>query len=178
MTKFIRTFALLAAAAAVAIPAAAANSLAPAEARTAEKVRKEIVTLPFYSIFDHITFRLDEGVVTLQGVVHRPSLRKSAERVASNVEGVREVVNSIEILPLSTHDDRIRLAVARAVFNHPGLDRYALGAMPPIHIVVRNGDVTLEGRVNREMDRNIAGIMANGVAGVFSVTNNLRVDRM
>jgi hyperosmotically inducible protein len=92
------------------------------------------------------------------------------------VEGVNSVVNNIEILPTSFHDDRIRLAVARSIFSNSVLDRYAWGANPPIHIIVRNGDVTLEGVVNREMERNVAGLMANGVSGVFSVTNNLRLD--
>ena len=146
------------------------------DAVVAEKVRKQIVKLPFYSIFDHITFRLDDGVVTLDGSVYRPSLRKSAERVALSVEGVNSVVNNIEALPVSFHDDRIRLAVARSIYSNSVLDRYGLGANPPIHVIVRNGDVTLEGVVNREMERNVAFMMANGVPGVFSVTNNLRLD--
>jgi hyperosmotically inducible protein len=157
----------------------AASAAAPdfqADRVTAEKVRKQIVKLPFYSIFDHITFRLDDGVLTLDGSVYRPSLRKSAERVALNVEGVNQVVNNIEILPASFHDDQIRLAVARSIFTNSVLDRYAMQSNPPIHVIVRNGDVTLEGVVNREMERNVAGIVANGVPGVFSVTNNLRLD--
>ena len=160
------------------LPAArAATEGYSADRVAAEQVRKQIVKLPFYSIFDHITFQLNDGVVTLDGSVYRPSLRKSAERVALKVEGVNSVVNNIEILPTSFHDDRIRLAVARSIFTNSVLDRYGLQANPPIHVIVRNGDVTLEGVVNREMERNVAGILANGVAGVFSVTNNLRLDR-
>ncbi|MEZ5363756.1 MAG: BON domain-containing protein [Bryobacterales bacterium] len=157
--------------------APAATSAYSPEARTAEQVRKQIVTLPFYSIFDHVTFTLRDGVVTLDGEVYRPTLRKSAERVAMRVEGVNRVVNNIEVLPLSPNDDRLRLAVARSIFTNSVLDRYSMGANPSIHVIVRNGDVRLEGVVSREMERNVAGMMANGVPGVFSVTNNLRVAR-
>lgn len=178
MLQIIRKVALGLAVGAVLLPAAsAAATRNPSEVVAAEKVRKQIVKLPFYSIFDHITFRLEDGVVTLDGEVYRPSLRKSAERVAMRVEGVNRVVNNIEILPTSFHDDRIRLAVARSIFTNSVLDRYALQSNPPIHVIVRNGDVTLEGVVNREMERNVAGIVANGVPGVFSVTNNLKLDR-
>jgi hyperosmotically inducible protein len=177
MLRFARTLGLGLALGLALLPAAlAASTSYQSELVTAEKVRKQIVKLPFYSIFDHITFRLDDGVVTLDGSVYRPSLRKSAERVALNVEGVNSVVNNIEILPTSFHDDRIRLAVARSIFTNSVLDRYAMQSNPPIHVIVRNGDVTLEGVVNREMERNVAGIVANGVPGVFSVTNNLRLD--
>ena len=179
MLQFIRNATLALALGALMIPAAsaAASDFSTADAVTAEQVRKQIVKLPFYSIFDNITFQLNDGVVTLGGEVYRPSLRKSAERVALQVEGVQSVVNNIEILPTSFHDDRIRLAVARSIFTNSVLDRYSLQANPPIHVIVRNGDVTLEGVVNREMERNVAGIVANGVPGVFSVTNNLRLDQ-
>jgi hyperosmotically inducible protein len=178
MLQMIRTLSLGLALGLAMLPAASAAAAGnPAEAVTAEKVRKQIVKLPFYSIFDNITFQLNDGVVTLDGEVYRPSLRKSAERVAMSVEGVQSVVNNIEVLPTSFHDDRIRLAVARSIFTNSVLDRYAMQANPPIHVIVRNGDVTLEGVVNREMERNVAGILANGVSGVFSVTNNLRLDR-
>ncbi len=174
MRGTVRNLALGLALGLAALPAATFNS---PEARTAEKVRKEIVTLPFYSIFDHVTFQFEDGVVTLGGEVYRPSLRKSAERVAMRVEGVDRVVNDIEILPSSFYDDRIRLAVARSLYASPALDRYGIQSVPPIHVIVRNGDVTLEGVVNREMERNVAGVLANGVSGVFSVTNNLKLDR-
>ena len=178
MLQTIRNLALGLALGMAVLPAAsAATSTGGPEAFTAEKVRKQIVKLPFYSIFDHITFELNDGEVTLDGEVYRPSLRKSAERVAMQVEGVNSVVNNIEILPTSFFDDRIRLAVARSIFSSPVLDRYGIQSNPPIHVIVRNGDVTLEGVVNREMERNVAGILANGVSGVFSVTNNLKLDR-
>jgi len=177
----IRIFAVLALASTSIVGAASAavsvESISGPEARVAEQVRKQIVKLPFYSIFDYITFRLDDGVVRLDGQVHRPSLRKSAERVAEQVEGVDRVVNRIEILPTSFHDDRIRRSVYYALYSDPVLNRYALQARPPIHIIVKNGDVSLEGVVSRQMEKNVAGIRANTVSGVFSVSNNLRVER-
>ncbi|MEP7367962.1 MAG: BON domain-containing protein, partial [Acidobacteriota bacterium] len=107
----------------------------------------------------------------------RPTLKSSAGRVAARVPGVEQVVNEIEVLPLSPFDNGIRLRVARAVYGQSALNRYALGANPPIRIIVKNGEVTLEGIVNNTMDRNIANIAANGVPGVFKVTNHLRVER-
>jgi hyperosmotically inducible protein len=133
--------------------------------------------LPFYGVFDNLAFRVDGAVVTLLGQVTRPTLKSSAERVVKNIEGVEKVVNEIEVLPNSPNDDRIRMAVFRAIYSDSVLSRYALRAIPPIHIIVRNGNVTLEGVVANEGDRNIANIRANGVSGVFSVTNNLRVER-
>ena len=94
-----------------------------------------------------------------------------------NIEGVTNVVNNIEVLPLSGNDDRIRRDVYRAIYGHTALQRYGLQAVPPIHIIVKNGNVTLEGVAANESDKNIANIQANGVSGVFSVTNNLRVEK-
>jgi hyperosmotically inducible protein len=141
-----------------------------------KEVRHELVMMPFYGVFDNVSFRVDGYVVTLMGHVTRPTLKSEAENRVKSVEGVERVVNNIEVLPLSPNDDRIRIAVARAIFNHPTLQQYTLRAVPPIHIIVKNGHVTLEGVVAREMDKNIANIQANGVNGVFSVTNNLRLD--
>ena len=159
-----------------ALPLAAANLADAAEARTAEQVRKQIVMLPFLSVFDNISFTLNDGVVTLNGDVYRPTLRMSAERVARQVEGVTAVRNNIAVLPVSSFDDRIRVQLVRALYGHPMLDRYGLGANPSIRIIVRNGDVTLAGIVNRETEKNVAGMIANQVHGVFSVTNDLRVE--
>ncbi len=175
MMKSIRLFALGLTLSLAALPVAA-PAMTAAEARTAEQVRKEIVTLPFLSIFDDIRFSFQDGVVTLMGDVHRPTLKKSAERVALRVEGVNRVENKIQILPLSRFDNQIRLQVARALYSHPALDRYGMGALPSIRIIVNNGDVTLKGFVNREMEKNVAGIVANQVHGVFSVTNDLQVE--
>lgn len=152
------------------------TSKAVPETRLERQVRKEIVTLPFYSIWDHIEFRVsDSGEVALMGSVYRPSMKKSVERVVSNVEGVKSVKNNIEILPTSTQDDDIRQAAYASIYGHPALQPYQLRAVPPIHIIVDNGNLTLEGVVQNQMDKNVAGIQANSVNGVFSVENNLRV---
>ena len=161
-------------AAGLAIPAVAVT---PEMTRTEAQVRKEIVTLPYYSLFDHMAFKVDGSKVTLMGKVVRPTLKTSAERVVKNIEGVTEVDNQIQVLPLSPNDDRIRLDVYRAIYYNPMFSRYAIQAVPPIHIIVENGDVSLEGVVNSESEKNVAGIRANGVPGVFSVTNNLQVER-
>jgi osmotically-inducible protein OsmY len=113
--------------------------------------------------------------VTLYGQVTRPTLKSDAGKVVKDIEGVESVDNQIEVLPLSPNDDRIRIATYRAVYGQSTLNRYALRAVEPIHIVVKNGNVTLEGAVASESDKNVAGIQAKGVSGVFSVTNNLRV---
>jgi len=140
------------------------------------QVRHELVMLPYYSIFDNLGYRVDGDVVTLYGEVTRPVLKSDAGNVVKNIEGVGRVVNQIEVLPLSPMDDRIRIATARAIYRYPALQRYAMGALPPIHIIVRNGNVTLEGVVANEADKNMVNIRANGVFGVFSVKNELRVE--
>jgi hyperosmotically inducible protein len=132
--------------------------------------------LPYYNIFDNLSYRIDGGVVTLLGQVRRPVLKSDAENVVKRIEGVEHVNNQIEVLPLSPFDDRIRLATARAIYSYGPLRRYAQGSLPPIHIIVKNGNVTLEGVVATEMDKNIAGIRANGVFGSFTVKNDLRVE--
>lgn len=143
--------------------------------RIAREVRHELVMLPYYGVFDNLAYRVDDSTVTLMGQVTRPTLKSDAENVVKRIEGVERVVNNIEVLPLSPNDDRIRIAVYRAIYGQPGLDRYALQAVPPIHIIVRNGNVDLEGVVSSQADKDMANIRANGVPGVFGVTNNLRV---
>jgi hyperosmotically inducible protein len=143
--------------------------------RLMRQVRHELVMLPYYGVFDNLAYRVDGGAVTLLGQVTRPTLKSDAENVVKRIEGVERVVNQIEVLPVSPNDDQIRIAVYRAIYGQTGLDRYALQAVPPIHIIVKNGTVTLEGVVSSEADKNLAGLKANGVAGVFSVTNNLQV---
>jgi hyperosmotically inducible protein len=147
-----------------------------AENRINREVRHELVMLPYYGVFDNLEYRVDGNTVTLMGQVTRPTLKSDAANVVKNIEGVEKVNNQIEVLPLSSMDDRIRMAEYRAIFSQPGLDRYALQAVPPIHIIVNNGKVTLVGVVANESDKNLAGVKANGVSGVFSVTNNLRVE--
>jgi hyperosmotically inducible protein len=145
--------------------------------RIIREVRHELTMLPYYGVFDNLAFKVDGDTVTLVGQVTRPTLKSDAEGVVKHIEGVDRVNNEIEVLPLSPNDDRIRMAVYRAVYSQPDLQMYSLRAVPPIHIIVKNGNVTLEGAVAREADRNVAGIQANGVPGVFSVKNNLTVDQ-
>ena len=155
---------------------AAANSGTRAQDRVTREVRHELVMLPYYGVFDNLTYRVDGGTVTLMGQVTRPTLKSDAGNVVKGVEGVERVDNKIQVLPLSSMDDGLRVAEYRAIYGHPGLDRYAMQSVPPIHIIVDNGKVTLEGVVANQADKDQAGIRANGVNGVFSVTNNLRVE--
>ncbi|HXN23576.1 MAG TPA: BON domain-containing protein [Candidatus Dormibacteraeota bacterium] len=145
------------------------------QSKLEKEVRHELVLLPYYSVFDNLTYSVNGDVVTLGGQVTRPTLKSDAENVVKKIEGVSKVINNIEVLPLSPNDDQIRRAVYRAIYSNDVLYRYSLGAVPPIHIIVKNGNVTLEGVVSSEMDKNVANIQANSVPGVFSVTNNLRV---
>ena len=141
----------------------------------AEKVRHELVMMPWYGVFDNIAFQTIDGKVILSGQVTRPTLKSNAENIVKRISGVTGVENQIEVLPLSPFDDGIRLRVLRAIYGYPTLQRYGMGSQPSIRIIVRNGNVTLEGVVVNEMDRNIANLRANGVFGVFSVTNNLKI---
>jgi len=143
--------------------------------KLAKEVRHQLVMLPWYSVFDNLAFRVDGDRVTLLGQVTRPTLKSDAEGVVKNIEGVAAVKNEIEVLPLSPMDDQLRRAVFRAVYGEAGLNRYAIQAIPAIHIIVKNGNVTLEGVVDNEMDRNLANLRANQVPNVFSVKNNLVV---
>jgi hyperosmotically inducible protein len=142
---------------------------------TMDKVRKELVTLPYFGVFDNLEYKVEGDTVTLYGQVVRPSTRQDAERRVTRIEGIDRVINNIEVLPLSGFDDSIRAREYRTIFRTGGLYRYAMGANPSIHIVVKNGNVTLEGVVSNQMDSQLAYIAARGVPGVFSVTNNLRV---
>jgi hyperosmotically inducible protein len=145
--------------------------------RLQKEVRHELVTLPMYNVFDNLAYKVEGGTVTLLGQVTRPTLKSDAERAVKGIEGVERVDNRIEVLPLSPNDDQLRRAVYRAIYGTEGLDRYAMRAVPTIHIIVKNGHVSLEGAVATEGDKNLANIKASGVSGVFSVTNNLQVDR-
>lgn len=144
-----------------------------------KEVRHELLMLPYYNLFDNLSFKVDPGgVVTLMGQVTRPTLKSDAGNVVKRVEGVTQVINNIEVLPLSPNDDRIRREIARAIYSNPALsDRYGFQAMPSIHILVKNGNAVLEGVVANQADKNIAGIQAKSVPGVFSVTNNLQVEK-
>jgi hyperosmotically inducible protein len=147
------------------------------ESELTQKVRHSLLMLPYYGVFDDLGFRVNGATVTLLGQVTRPSLKDDAGSAVEKVPGVDAVVNSIEVLPLSPGDDQIRRAVYRAVYGDPSLStRYAYSATPAIHIIVKNGNVRLEGVVTTTMDKNIAGIRANGVQGAFAVENALKVD--
>jgi len=145
--------------------------------RIYKEVRHELVMLPFYGVFDNLAYKVDpDGTVTLLGQVSRPTLKSDAENVVKHIEGVEKVVNNIEVLPTSINDDQIRRAAYRAIYGNEVLSQYQMRAVPPIHIIVKNGHITLEGVVAREMDKQIAGVQANSVHGAFSVTNNLVVE--
>ncbi len=145
--------------------------------RITREVRHELVMLPYYGVFDTLSYKVDpDGTVTLLGQVSRPTLKSDAGNVVKRIEGVTNVVNNIEVLPTSPNDDQIRRATYRAIFGNSALSEYQLRAVPPIHIIVKNGHVALEGAVATQMDKQIAGMQANGVPGAFSVTNNLVVD--
>ncbi len=140
------------------------------------QVRHKLLMLPWYTVFDNLEYSVHGYRVTLEGQVTRPVLKSDAESAVKHIEGVEGVDNRIEVLPLSPFDDRIRRAEYRAIYSYPMLQRYSLGANPSIHIIVKNGNVTLEGVVANQADRNVANIRANGVPDVFSVTNHLAVE--
>jgi hyperosmotically inducible protein len=137
------------------------------------QVRHRLLMLPFYSVFDNLEYQVNGETVTLVGQVARASLKNDAAEAIKRIEGVESVQNQIEILPLSPNDDLIRRAEFLAIYSRAPLQRYALGAVPPIHIIVKNGNVTLEGAVATKMDKTVAVIAAKGVPGVFSVTDKL-----
>jgi hyperosmotically inducible periplasmic protein len=186
MKKELR--ALLTMALLLATPAAWPNSAAPLpqetkhqrnDAKYTEKLYKEVrhqlVMLPWYSVFDNLAYQVEGDKVTLYGQVTRPTLKSDAEAAVKSIEGVASVVNNIEVLPVSPMDDQLRRAVYRAVYGDSGLSRYSVQAVPSIHIIVKNGNVTLEGVVDNETDKNIANLRASAVPNVFSVKNNLVV---
>ncbi len=139
------------------------------------EVRHELVQIPWYSVFDNLGYMVNGSVVTLNGQVRNGNIKDDAEAAVKRIPGVTKVVNHIEILPASPMDNQIRMALYRAIYNEPELQRYAEGILRNIHIIVNQGHVTLEGMVDNETDKNLAYLRANGVADVFSVTNNLQV---
>jgi hyperosmotically inducible protein len=140
-----------------------------------KEVRHQLVMLPWYSVFDNLAYQVDGEKVTLSGQVTRPVLKSDAEAAVKSIEGVASVVNNIEVLPLSPMDDQLRRALYRAIYGDAGLSRYSIQAVPSVHIIVKNGNVTLEGVVDNEMDKNLANLRASQVSNVFSVKNNLGV---
>ncbi len=148
---------------------------ARSQERIQKEVRHELLMLPWFGVFDNISYKVDGYNVTLYGQVVRPSLKSDGENVVKHIEGVEHVDNKIEVLPPSPMDDRLRIQLFHAIYGYEPLQKYALGVQKPIRIIVKNGHLTLEGVVDNEADKNAAGIRANGVPGIFSVTNNLQV---
>lgn len=141
----------------------------------AHEIHHQIQVLPFYSVFDHVAFKLEGAKVTLTGQVLRPTMREQAEAAIKSLEGVTVVVNQIELLPASPSDDELRRAIYRAIYEDSTLARYAVQAVPPIHIIVKNGNVALEGFVESPGDKSLAGARGGGVPNVASIKNNLVV---
>jgi len=160
----------------LAVMPAVAMAQGAASPQLAKRVRHELVTLPYYGVFDNLAYSINGGTVTLYGQVVRASTRSDAEHAVKRLNGVTRVVNNIKVLPLSRFDDGIRAQTYRSISRMGGLYRYLQGANPSLHIVVDRGHVTLEGVVSGSGDRNLAYLAANRVSGVFSVTNNLRVE--
>ncbi|MGD1080717.1 MAG: BON domain-containing protein [Candidatus Sulfotelmatobacter sp.] len=150
---------------------------AKSQERIIREVRHELLMLPYLGVFDDIAYKVDGSTVTLFGQVVRPVLKSDAENAVKRIEGVEKVDNQIEVLPPSSMDDRLRIALFRAIYQYPALQRYELGVQKPIRIIVKNGRVTLEGVVDGEADKNLVGLRANSVPGIFSVTNNLQVSK-
>ena len=163
-------------AAATSTKAQAPHDSAHFEAWLTKEVHHELVMLLWVSIFDNLAYKVDGAKVTLYGQVVHPVLKSDAESAVKHIEGVEAVDNQIEVLPLSPMDDGIRRAEFHAIYDFPALERYQMGALPPIHIIVKNGHVTLEGVAATQADKDLVGIRANTVPGVFSVSNNLRVE--
>lgn len=146
--------------------------------RVEADVQHELFMLPNYTVFDFLAFRVEPGgTIRLLGAVVRPTLKADAERRVKRVEGVDTVINDIEVLPVSQTDDAIRMAVARNIYNSNALDRYGFQSQPPIRIIVKKGTVLLEGVVDSESDKSVAGMKAREINGVFDVKNNLTVAR-
>ena len=146
------------------------------ESPLAREVHHQLVLLPYYNVFDNLAFRVEGSAVTLIGQVVNPITKDDAARAVRGIEGVTHVNNQIEVLPVSPMDAQIRRAEFRAVYSSPGFEKYAIQAVPPIHIIVKNGNVTLVGVVQNQMDKTLAGTRANTVPNVFHVTNDLQVE--
>ena len=171
LTVFAITWALVSAHIAGAMP----QEQEPKGGDLSKEVRHQLVLLPYYSVFDNLAYKIEGSKVILVGQVVRPTLKSDAENVVKRIEGISGVDNQIEVLPVSPMDDRTRRAAYRAIYGDPGFTRYGFQAVPSIHIIVKNGNITLEGVVDSEADKNRAGIRANSVPNVFSVKNNLAV---
>jgi hyperosmotically inducible protein len=141
------------------------------------EVRHQLLLLPYYTVFDNLAFKVDGDRVTLEGQVTRPTLKSDAEAAVKSIEGISGVTNNIEVLPPSPMDDQLRRALYRAIYGDPQLSKYGWSSMPSIHIIVKSGHVSLEGVVDNDTDKNLAGLRANSVPNVFEVKNNLVVKK-
>jgi len=179
MKKFLLFAALSVALGSVTIPCRAQGAQRGSgnQAWLMNEVRHQLVLLPYYSVFDNLAYRVDGDKVTLTGQVTRPDIKDDAGKAVKSIEGVESVDNQIQVLPPSPMDDQIRRAEFQSIYSFPSLQRYGDMAVAAIHIIVDNGHVTLEGVVNSDADKDVAGIRANTVPNVFAVTNNLRVQK-
>jgi len=150
---------------------------AKSQERIVKEVRHELLMLPYFGVFDYIALKVEGSTVTLLGEVVRPTLKSDAENSIKRIEGVEKIENQIDVLPPSSMDDRLRIRLFRAIYQYPALQKYELGVQKPIRIIVKSGRATLEGVVDNEADKNLAGVRANGVSGLFSVTNNLQISK-
>jgi hyperosmotically inducible protein len=168
----------------VALPSAQAQATpSQKSAKTEEKlppslsreIRHQLLVVPYYSVFDFLSFKLYGNKVTLTGQVLRPTLKAHAEAAVKSIEGVDAVINQVEVLPPSPADDELRRAVYRAIYEDSTLARYAVQPIPAIHLIVKNGNLSLEGVVSNPADKNLAEVRTKGVANILGVTNNLVV---
>ena len=166
---------ILLALASVALAQQSSDASGRATERITKEVRHELLMLPYLGVFDSLAYKVEGYNVTLMGQVTRPTLKSDAENVVKRIEGVEHVDNQIEVLPVSPMDDRLRRQLYRSIYGYGPLQKYAMGVQQPIRIIVKNGNVFLEGVVDNETDKNIATIRAKSVSGVFGVTNNLQV---
>jgi len=172
--RFLMAAALLAGAAAASTEGSA--NLPQSDSGIAKNVRHEVLMYPHYSVWDDISFRVAGGNVSLTGEVNQPFKKQDIERLVRKVPGVASITNEIKVLPLSSMDDRLRLQVANAIYRDPILVQYGMMAIPPIHIIVENGHVTLTGMVNSDMEKQIAGMRAASSLSFGPVVNNLVVE--
>jgi hyperosmotically inducible protein len=144
-----------------------------------EEVRHQLVTLPYYGVFDWLEADAKaDGTISLMGEVVRPTTKDDAENRIKKLEGATQVINNIEVLPLSPMDDQLRIALYRSIYRYDyPLFRYATQAIPSIHIIVKNGRATLKGVVANQMDSQLAFTAARGVSGLFEVKNELQVEQ-
>jgi hyperosmotically inducible protein len=145
------------------------------DSRIADEIARQVTTYPRFTIFDDVSGNVENGIVTLTGKVTMPFKKEEIGKRVAAIDGVRELLNQIEVLPVSSYDDDLRRRIARAIYGNPSFWNYAASANPPIHIVVAHGRVTLTGVVNSNVERMLARSLATGW-GELSVVNELRTD--